>query len=253
MIRKRKKLFGRKPPGFAVAARSTVGVVRDNNEDSFGVFDGEPDDRLFIVADGMGGHERGEEASQTAIETIREVYFSDPSGDVATALTRAFTEANRRIKVRSDDLGVETHMGTTGTALAIRDGRLYIGHVGDSRMYRITDDGIRQITEDHTLVNELVRDGILTEAEAETDPRRHSLLRGLGVEEDVLPDVLELNGIESGDRILICSDGLNIVPKARIVEICRSNDVEAACEKLVKAADERGGPDNTTVILIEYR
>lgn len=253
MIRKRKKLFGRESPGLAVAARSTVGVVRDNNEDSFGVFDGEPDDRLFIVADGMGGHERGEEASQTAIETIRDVYFSNSSNDVAAALTRAFTEANRRIRAQSDGYGVETHMGTTGTALAIRDGRLWIGHVGDSRMYRISNDGLDQITEDHTLVNELVRDGILTQAEAETDPRRHSLLRGLGIEQNVHPDVLELNGIESGDKILICSDGLNIVPEAKIVEICLSNDVESACEQLVREADDRGGPDNTTVILIEYR
>lgn len=252
MIRKRKRLFGRESAGFEVAARSTVGMVRDNNEDSFGVFDGEPDDRLFIVADGMGGHERGEVASRTAIETIREVYFSDSSKDVATALTRAFAEANRRIKDLSDDYGVETQMGTTGTALAIRDGRLYIGHVGDSRMYRITDDEISQITEDHTLVNELVRDGILSPAEAESDPRRHSLLRGLGVEENVYTDVLELKGIESGDRILICSDGLNIVPEERIAEICRSSDPEAACEQLVRAADERGGPDNTTVVLVQY-
>ena len=226
------------------AAFTDPGRKRRRNEDAFVV---EPP--LFAVADGMGGAQAGEVASRLAAAAFREFHEADELG-AEQRLEAIIQEANRRIFERSqEDTGL-TGMGTTVTAALLGEEAIAIGHVGDSRAYRVREDALEQLTQDHSLVADLIRSGRLTPEEAEAHPQRSVITRALGTDPDVDVDTF-LVEVEAGDLLLICSDGLtSMVPEEEILKRLRECDsLEKAAKALIKAANKRGGEDNITVIL----
>jgi PPM family protein phosphatase len=231
-----------------------AGKVRKNNEDSLLVGEGR-DRSLFAVADGIGGFEAGEVASSIAVDVLKDLAPSD-------SLEEAIREANRRIleSARSDEK--LSGMGTTVVAARFRSAGgsssdeplAEVSHVGDSRAYLLRGGEMKPVTEDHSLVAELVRSGDLTRAEASEHPQRNLITRALGAEEEVAVDTAVLP-VEVGDRLLLCSDGLSdMVPEATIGEILSSaNDPEGGARALVSAALDGGGADNITVVVIDVR
>jgi len=240
-------------------AATHVGRLRTINQDSYALL---PDRDLFIVADGMGGHQGGEVASRLAIETLQ-VAYQDATSD---ALADAIAVANHRIRNEGDADPNLRGMGTTVVALALMaegadestddDGdqpeHLVIANVGDSRAYLFRDGSLAQLTEDHSVVADLVREGRITAEEAEVHPQRNIVTRVLGVYESVDVDLWPVDPI-TGDRFLLCSDGLfNEVGADQIGSVLRRLDDPAeAAEELVRLANEGGGRDNITVVLVD--
>ena len=225
------------------AQLSDVGRQREGNEDSMLV-----DPPLFVVADGMGGAQAGEVASGLAVETLGERPPDD--GNVEEELSEAIVQANRRIHDKAQDDRELAGMGTTLTAAFVHDGKVTLGHVGDSRAYRYRDGELAQLTDDHSLVAELERHGKITAAEARVHPQRSMILRALGIGAEVEVDTYCFVG-EPGDVFLLCSDGLSgLVHDAVIGEVLEGcESLEAAAEKLIELANLSGGPDNITTVL----
>lgn len=235
--------------------RSDVGLVRSENQD-FGACttpeeekESHPGGRLLIVADGMGGHRGGATASRLAAETVKAQYLGSETTDIPTALRESLTRANSRIFLEAQTNPELRGMGTTTSALAVRGGEGWLAHVGDSRIYLVRDEEIRQLTEDHSLVATMVREGLLTSAEAETHPRRNVLQRSMGVAEDVEVDVLGPIELRPGDVFILCSDGLHGLVKENELKEIAGKPLEAAADELLRKALERGAPDNVTVIV----
>ena len=229
---------------LAAASATDVGLVRSNNEDAFLVDDQRG---LFAVADGMGGHRGGEVASHTAIEALRAAVAN------GTPLHDAITRANTAVLTRAAAEEELTGMGTTMTAaVAVGGHQLLVGHVGDSRAYLLHDGTLRRATEDHSLVEEMVREGRLTPEQAESHPQRAIVTRALGVDENVDVDLYTLD-IEAGDRVVLCSDGLTTMVRERDIErLARTEpDPQRLAEALVAAANRAGGDDNITVVVID--
>ncbi len=236
---------------------SDIGLIRTENQDSFGIF---PKDysslysekgQLFIVADGMGGHAGGKEASTLAINTIRDTYFADVS-DTLSSLKNAVEKANSEIYTKSQNDEKFRGMGTTCTLLLLKENKGVIVHIGDSRIYRIDNSSsnrIEQLTDDHTKVRELVKQGILTKDEANQYPFKSVLLKALGVDPEVNPDYKNIT-IKNGQSYVICSDGLAGVTKNEIFNIVAGNYPEDTCDKLIHLANEKGGKDNVTALVI---
>jgi protein phosphatase len=205
---------------------------------------------LFAVADGMGGARAGELASRLAVEAMGE----EPESRGEERLSTLIREANRRVFARSHEDASASGMGTTMTAALVGDdGTVTIGHVGDSRAYRLRDDQLEQLTEDHSLVAELVRSGRLSAEEAETHPQRSVITRALGTDPDVDVDVFTVQG-EAGDLFLLCSDGLTTMVEDEDIRRTLSesrDDLEAVARELVGRANRGGGEDNITVIFFE--
>ena len=220
------------------------GKKRRRNEDSFVA-----DPPVFAVADGMGGAQAGEVASRLAAAAFREFHEADEL-DAERRVEAIIQEANRRIYERARVDAGASGMGTTVTAALVEPGVVAIGHVGDSRAYRIRDGRLEQLTEDHSLVGELVRSGRLSREEAEVHPQRSVITRVLGTDPSVDVDTFAVEA-SSGDLFLICSDGLtSMVPDEEILRVVREADsLERAAKTLVKSANRRGGEDNVTVIL----
>jgi protein phosphatase len=235
--------------------KTDVGLVRSENQD-FGTLtaDGEekdsrPGGRLFIVADGMGGHRGGATASRLAVETVKSQYLGSESDDVASSLRQALSRANARVFAEAQSNPDLRGMGTTTSVLAARQHQAWLAHVGDSRIYLVRGDSIKQLTDDHSLVATMVREGLLTSQEAETHPRRNVLQRSIGVAEDVDVDVRGPIDLQAGDVFILCSDGLHgLVKEAELKEIA-AKPVQEAADAYVKAALDRGAPDNVTVIV----
>ncbi len=226
-----------------VASRSDVGRLRSGNEDAFLVVD---EMQLVAVADGMGGHQAGEVASATAIDSLR---TGLERGD---SIEDAITGANDAVVSQAAaDLALRG-MGTTMTAGIVHDSVLRIGHVGDSRAYLLRAGELRQVTIDHSVVAELIAAGELTEDEALVDSRRAMITRALGIDTTVEVDVFDV-GLEPGDRFLFCSDGLTtMIRDGAIAEILASeDDRERAADELVNAANIAGGADNITVVIVD--
>jgi protein phosphatase len=226
------------------AARSDTGRQRPANEDNYFVTS-----PLFVVADGMGGAQAGEVASQTAVE-----FFTDglPDGpdSAEERLATLVARANARIhELAQSDEGL-AGMGTTLTAAYVAEKDLAVAHVGDSRLYVLRDGELQQLTDDHSLVGELIRRGQIRAEEAEEHPQRSIITRALGIEHEVVVDHYTWP-VRDGDVVLICSDGLtSMVPDARVAEIIRdAPSLTEAAQRLVQAANEAGGRDNITVIL----
>jgi serine/threonine protein phosphatase PrpC len=234
-------------------SRTDIGRMRQRNEDSLVIH--EP---LFAVADGMGGHRGGNVASALALEAFISKALgangkADDSGSPAEALAEGIKEANHQVLERGEADRELRGMGTTLTALLAEPDRLYLAHVGDSRAYLLRGGNLQQLTEDHTLVQRMVREGRLTPDEAANHPQRSILTRALGVEDDIPVDELTLD-LHSGDRVLLCTDGLtSMVGRDRLQQILQGEaDTQAACDRLVEEANHAGGEDNITVILLDF-
>jgi protein phosphatase len=226
-----------------------TGLVRPNNEDAFLA---EPALGLFAVADGMGGHRAGEVASRQALENLR-LYFQRLSpGDPGADLAAAFADVNAAILAAAGAKRAWRGMGTTCTACLVREPDLWVAHIGDSRAYLVRGDGLIQLTEDHTWVLELLKNGQLTDEEARRHPRRNMLVRALGAEPDVRVDIRHI-GLSPRDRVLLCTDGLtNQVTPAEMSDILTGvADPDAAVRQLMNRALALGGRDNITILLLE--
>jgi protein phosphatase len=231
---------------IASSAHTDTGRRRRRNEDAFVC---EPP--LFAVADGMGGAQAGEVASRLAAESLREQELGGLSSPEQTV--ELIREANRRVYAYSSENASARGMGTTMTVALVEGSVVTIGHVGDSRAYLLRDDKLAQLTQDHSLVAELVRSGRLSPKEAESHPRRSVITRALGTESDVEVDVFSLRA-QDGDLFLLCSDGLTSMVSdeeiARLLVAARA-DLDDSGSKLITAANQAGGEDNITVVLFE--
>ena len=228
-----------------VAAVTDPGRTRRHNEDSYVI---EPP--LFAIADGMGGAQAGEVASGLATAALKEGQ-ADAGGEQRIA--DLIQEANRRVYDRSSSDPNTSGMGTTITVALVEDDHVAFGHVGDSRAYLIRDASMEQLTEDHSLVNELLKTGKLSREEAETHPQRSVITRALGTDPDVDVDTFSVRA-ENGDLFLLCSDGLtDMVSEESILDLVERHrdDIDGALRALVKEANRGGGQDNITVVAFE--
>jgi protein phosphatase len=227
-----------------------IGLVRTNNEDNLLIC---PDLGLFVVADGMGGHLAGEVASQQAL-----IYFEKQlrlalahTNDIIDTLKQVVTAVNQHIYDMSCREEGLQGMGTTITGCLIQNGQAYVVHVGDSRAYLVRENNISQVTNDHSLVGELVKSGSITEELAQVHPRRNVLTQAIGVSLTVEVDVYSVL-LQPEDRIILCSDGLtNHLTRSDILQNITGLEPQQAVRKLTDAALSQGGSDNITVILIE--
>lgn len=225
-------------------SRTEIGNVREHNEDSLTVLP-----PLFAVADGMGGHEAGEVASEITINTLNDLA---PQSADAEALARAVVAANLNvIKAPSQGVGREG-MGTTLTAAILEKERLVIAQVGDSRAYLLHNGSLQQLTRDHSLMADMIEAGQLTEAEARVHPNRSVITRAIGSDPHMQPDLYELN-VETGDRLLLCSDGIcGMIDDHEIASIMRQAPSAQSCaDQLVEAALAAGGFDNATAVVVD--
>ena len=238
-----------------IFAKSDIGKAREMNQDSFYVSDINDGIKLFILADGMGGYNAGEVASRMAVESAKDYihkHFAknkDSKEKLEALLKDAIEYANSVVYKKAQSKEDLRGMGTTLDVCLIYNSRIYIGHVGDSRVYRIRKEFMRRLTKDHSYVQTLVDDGTITKEEAYSHPKKNMLTKALGCVETVEPDVYTKTFIKD-DIILMCSDGLtNMIREENIYEIIKQ-DKENAIENLVKQANDNGGLDNITVVII---
>jgi serine/threonine protein phosphatase PrpC len=207
---------------------------------------------LFIVCDGMGGHAAGEVASEIGVKTIREEYYNTPGSDVITSIATAVERANSVIFQHAVDHPELSGMGTTCVALVIAGGRAFVVNIGDSRAYIIRNGKMRQVTRDHSWVAEQVRVGLLTEEQARTHSHRNVITRSLGTQPNVTADLF-VETMHNGDRVLLCSDGLHgYVDESDIEQVVTGdNEPNAAVHTLIDMANNNGGPDNISAMLVQ--
>jgi serine/threonine protein phosphatase PrpC len=242
-----------------IVALTDVGRLRPHNEDYVDYYvpsdeqQRESKGSIFLVADGMGGHQAGEVASKGAAEHVVAQYYADTSHDIATSLVRAFRAANQKIYNQAQADSSKAGMGTTLVAAVIKGRKVYLANVGDSRAYLVNERGISQITEDHSWVEEQVRAGLLSPEQAYRHPQRNLLTRALGSKPAVDVDLFE-GELGDADTLLLCSDGLTgRVQDAEIAAIVQEHPPEEAARLLVAQANERGGNDNVSVLLVSNR
>ena len=235
--------------------KTDVGLMRTINQDSIFVST-QPIGKLpnlFIVADGMGGHKAGDVASREAIERFVKYACTTHMSDPANILDAGIISVNKDIFDMANSNRDYSGMGTTFVAASLVENHVYIANVGDSRLYLIGRD-IRQITRDHSLVEDIVRMGVLEREEARTHYKKNVITKAIGVADDKTstPDIFEIE-VENGDKLLLCSDGLtNMVEDYDIKKIVKDNDsIEDAVRELIRQANENGGKDNISAILIE--
>jgi protein phosphatase len=253
-----------RPLRIEVAGQTDVGRKRSHNEDNFAIM---AEYGLYVVADGMGGHASGEVASKMAVDTLKDFFAStadDPErtwpykmdrskGYEENRLITGIKLCNLRIYETAQKNSKQRGMGTTVASLfAVEDG-VYVAHVGDSRVYRIREGGIEQLTEDHSLLNDYKKMKHLTEEEIANFPHKNVIVRALGMKDTVKVDT-RFETPRAGDTILICSDGLcGPVTDEKMVEIVQgSPDLPTATQRLIEAANENGGPDNITCVLARW-
>ncbi len=237
-----------------IAHRTDIGLERKDNEDAIcSVNDERNSCSLIVLADGLGGTACGQVASQLAVQTVRQSFFSTSDSDfsINDRLALAIAEANRVIHHRSSRDRQCKGMGSTCAALALDGETAHVAHVGDSRVYLIRDSRIRQLTRDHSRVQRMLDDGLITEDEAANHPDRNWLDRALGLRAHILPDLLpEPVRVAKDDSFLLCTDGLtNLVRDEEIFRLVQLAPAAHACEALVALANERGGSDNITVAI----
>lgn len=238
---------------FAVAAGTDVGRVRKGNEDSF-YADANEYRGLFIVADGMGGHAAGEIASQMSVQVISsdlEGLRDLDSADALETVSLSLRHANRSVYERSTTERDKAGMGSTASVLALAEERFVIGHLGDSRIYRLRDGELRQLTRDHSVVQEQLDAGLLTPDEARNHKQGNVITRCVGMGWDVEPDVLE-GEVRQGDVFLLASDGLTgMVEDWRLHQLLSSRAAPARMvDALIAEANARGGVDNITAVIV---
>lgn len=234
-----------------------TGQVRGHNEDAGGIFYNAAGQFMAVIADGMGGHQAGDVASQMALKLIGEKWqesneLSSPE-ETKEWLVQAITDVNETVYQHAQN-NEECHgMGTTIVIAVCIDDVATIAHIGDSRCYMFNEAGFQQITEDHTLVNALVQSGQISKKDAQEHPRKNVVLKALGTEDQVTADVISI-GFEQGDKLLLCSDGLtDKMEDEEIAErLKQDGDLHDAAEQLINLANERGGEDNISLIIIEH-
>jgi protein phosphatase len=239
---------------FNGAMLTDIGAMRALNEDAVVYATPQNADvpggrgSLALVADGMGGHAAGEIASELAAEVVRRIYF-ELDGSVPEVFAAAFAAANRAILEWAEKDPACKGMGTTCTALALRDDQAWLAHVGDSRAYLLRGGVLTQLTEDQTLVAKLVAEGSITKEEAAQSPMQNVVLQALGTTAEVQPDISQQGlPLSVGDTLILCSDGLSgMVPDATIAEIAGRLPPHDACRALIDAALAAGGHDNISV------
>ncbi|MBS6846068.1 MAG: Stp1/IreP family PP2C-type Ser/Thr phosphatase [Eubacteriales bacterium] len=237
---------------------SDVGCIRELNEDCYCICGfGDNSERGFcILADGMGGHNAGEVASQNAVKLIAEEMnrlLESGEKEIPGQLSRAVSAANTGVYTMASENPIHRGMGTTVVTAFIDDGTAYVANVGDSRAYAVRDDEIVQITTDHSVVSELVMRGTITKEEARLHPQKNIITRAVGTDKSVRTDIFEYN-YSPGDVMIICSDGLStMLDDNRILEIIKSKKTsEDTVNSLIAAAKDEGGLDNITVICIRF-
>lgn len=238
------------------ASRTDIGNIRIVNEDRSLIVPELQGFTLGIVADGMGGHQAGDTASQLAVELIhkRMLYLEEDMSetDCEQLIIEAVSDANRRIYEMASSREQFNGMGTTVVVVLARQTDILVAHIGDSRAYLCRDGVLRQLTDDHSLVNELVKSGQLSKEEAKVHPRRNVLTRALGTDATVETEINRY-AWQSGDIVLICSDGLSgLVSESRLQELLHvDQDLEQLADELVHSALKAGGDDNVTVVLLK--
>lgn len=244
---------------LCVGARTDLGRMRENNEDKFDFF--EPEELellavkgcLYAVADGMGGHASGQIASELALKNLVKNYYADPDEDVAESLTAAMISANSYIFEAAKAVPDREGMGTTCTAAVFRNDEVFIAHAGDSRIYLIRDGELRQLSEDHSWVQEQVSRGALSPEEAAMSPFRNVITRSLGASSDLEVDIYQEQA-KKGDVYVLCSDGLSgYVTDDEILDLAGGWSPSMAALKLIDRANENGGGDNITVVIVAVR
>jgi protein phosphatase len=248
----------RRPRTVEFAGTTDRGTVRTENQDASGKFPEGPYDpeypagQLFVVADGMGGHNAGREASELAVKTVGEVFLeAPPSQNPGATLAGALQTANLRIHDEGSSDPAYRGMGTTCTALLLKGNRSFIAHVGDSRAYLVAGSGIVQLTEDHTRVGELVRAGVITSAQAREHPERSLLNRALGARATVTVDILDGPALTRPCTFVLCTDGLYThVDDEEIRAAVTAHPPAESSRNLTGLAIQRGGLDNITVFVI---
>jgi len=240
------------------AAKTDRGLVRELNEDSYKIIVGDDSCYFaFIVADGMGGHSCGELASRVAVEYISDSIERDAQDLILPekrqeTLRRIVQGTNAAVYQKSLEVPEAIGMGTTLTMAVLTHSDITVAHVGDSRLYIVRDETIRQITEDHSYIEELIKQGTITRDEAENHPQKNIITRAVGSSLDIDIDITSME-IASGDIFVLCTDGLtNMVSPDQILKTVLENEPEEACEQLIEAAKRNGGDDNITVIVIKH-
>jgi len=242
-----------------VGSLSDPGQVRELNEDYFGTPETmeisldlvERRGRLYAVADGMGGHAAGEVASRQAISTLFKGYYASPSAEIIERLQEAIETANAEVHAQASLDSAKAGMGTTLVAAILQGDDLYVANVGDSRAYLVREKSIEQITRDHSWVNEQVQAGVITEQEAREHLYRNIITRSLGTKPDVDIDFFQRK-VQPGDVLVLCCDGLsNEMEDDEIARIVSATDPQEAAQALIDLANQRGGPDNITTIVVK--
>lgn len=230
---------------MAATLRTDIGKLRKQNEDAAYINE---ERAVFAVADGMGGHLAGEVASRMAVEAVEQMALANDAPGIA-ALREAVASAHETILAHAQSHIECAGMGTTLSVLWMGKNYVYIAHVGDSRIYRLRGEALEQITQDHSLVEELVRAGLITREQARTHPRRNIITRALGTHGENEPDLL-VTDVRAGDLFLLCTDGLSgMVPDEDIRAALLGHDMETAADRLLAMALGAGGRDNVTLIL----
>jgi protein phosphatase len=242
------------PLDFIIASATDRGLRRSGNEDSVAVESGQQNGRpcaLLVVADGMGGAKGGEVASHMAVEAVVRTFFADSAPEPGESLMRSIETANHVIWERSRETPDLNGMGTTCTAVALQDNHLSFAHVGDSRAYLARGPLMEQITSDHSLLAELLSQHRISAESAKTDARRNVVTRSVGIGPEVRVDAGRVEpALAAGDTVVLCSDGLHgVVSDEEIAKLVTTLLPDGACQALVSLANERGGPDNITVIV----
>ncbi|HLV78680.1 MAG TPA: Stp1/IreP family PP2C-type Ser/Thr phosphatase [Chthonomonadaceae bacterium] len=246
-------------PALKYAAKTDMGQVRENNEDKFDYY--EPEDpsllaargSLFIVADGIGGAQAGQIASEMLVKSLIAGYYDHPAGDIQTALYETLVATNDRIHSLAQMIPERSGMGSTLTAAVFVEDQAVLAQVGDSRAYLIRDGAIRQVTQDHSWVEEQVRAGMLSREAAEMSPFRNVITRSVGASPTVQPDFY-IEETRAGDLWVLCSDGLTgHVGEGEIAQIAGSHPPSEAARQLIELANARGGRDNITVFILSVR
>ena len=240
---------------FSVYGLTDLGLKRRKNEDSLLI---DQEMGLFVIADGMGGHRGGDLASQLAMAAVKDTFKSHHEEhdfvSPRVMLEEAYIEASSRVFRRSmEDDGLLKGMGTTLVAAYIHKDEIFMGNVGDSRGYFYNSQYMWQMTEDHSLVNDHLRAGLLKDSEIKGFQAKNVITRSVGFEKEVRCDIIRKK-VNPGDSFLLCSDGLSsLVEDQKIYEICKNNPTPKAVELCIEAAKENGGDDNITVIIINIK
>lgn len=232
-----------------------IGRVRKINEDSY--YNDPEHLGLYIIADGMGGHQAGEVASSLAVETLSTIlreHLMDRNfslADIEHVLRSAVERTNQTVYSLATSQPGYSGMGTTVVVCIVREGHAHIAHIGDSRAYLVRQRVLKQLTTDHSLVQELLDKGRITEAEAEDHPRKNILTRALGTDPVVEVDTMSVQ-LQKGDTLMMCTDGIsNHVDRQELLELISDNPPESACMEIIRVANSRGGFDNMTILIVE--